>query len=221
MDAVVDEVIAESADQSFEKAASTIGHLTLPSTTLWLHPAIVILLTASLSHTLKSIGSEAILTFLVQPTHSFLFQRGLARKQSVLKRDLFETRQQLGKTSSQDEFAKWAKLRRKVDKTLAELEGVNKSLSSSRSTLSMIVKALLFIVTTLAPFAVTTYYRKTPIFWLPPGAAIPPMALIRGGKKAGGTAAANWLGPMGWVLSLPSAPAGAVSATVWNMVCGR
>jgi len=46
----------------------------------------------------------------------------------------------LSKTSSQDEFAKWAKLKRKVDKGLADLEKLSEltthcaSLSEARAT---------------------------------------------------------------------------------------
>ena len=34
---------------------------------------------------------------------------------------------ELAKTSSQDEFAKWAKLRRKLDKGIADLEKISES----------------------------------------------------------------------------------------------
>lgn len=89
----------------------------------------------------------------------------------------------------------------------------------------MIVRGALFVLTTIAPFAVSTYYRKTPIFWLPPGADLSGPSSVSDAADPqvwkGAGAAGNWLGPLGWFLSLPSAPKGAVSATVWNMVCGR
>lgn len=140
-------------------------------------------------------------------------------EQRKLRADVFATKQQLAKTSSQDEFAKWAKLRRKVDKGIADLDKLSMfpflfsrsaltrllltttpfttdgTLSSSRTTFTLLFKGLMFILTTLLPFAVTSYYGKTPIFWLPPGG--------------------NWFGPLGWFLSLPRAPAGSVSSTMW------
>lgn len=64
----------------------------------------------------------------------------------------------------------------------------------------MLFKGVMFIVTTGVPFAVTTYHRKTAIFYLPPG---------------------EWLGPLGWFLALPSAPRGAISATIWSTACKR
>ncbi|CAO1635493.1 unnamed protein product [Parajaminaea phylloscopi] len=189
----------------------------LPRTPLFLHPAAVILIVAASSQALKAFGHENVVA-LVSPLHAAVFHSSTARTQKQLKRELFETRQQLNQTSSQDEFAKWAKLRRKVDKTLADLEAINKTLASSRSSLALVVRGALFLATTILPFAVTTYFRKTPIFWLPPSPAST-SGFSGWGKSSG--AAGEWLGPLGWALSLPSAPRGAVSATVWNMVCGR
>lgn len=97
----------------------------IPNTSLWLHPAVVILVTAILSNILKSIGNERFVALLA-PVHSAIFSSSATRKQAALKKELFTTRQELGMTSSQDEFAKWAKLRRKVDKTLADLEVISK-----------------------------------------------------------------------------------------------
>ncbi len=45
-----------------------------------------------------------------------------AREQRQLRRELVRVRQEMNNTSSQDEFAKWAKLRRQHDKLQAELE---------------------------------------------------------------------------------------------------
>ena len=50
-------------------------------------------------------------------------------RQRQLKAELLTTKKELMQTSAQDQFAKWAKLRRSVDKGLAELE----KLSESRS----------------------------------------------------------------------------------------
>lgn len=44
------------------------------------------------------------------------------RANRALKKDTLAAKLELARTSSQDEFAKWAKLRRKLDKLVAELE---------------------------------------------------------------------------------------------------
>ena len=46
----------------------------------------------------------------------------LAARQRALKTEILSTKSELLKTSAQDQFAKWAKLRRSVDKGLADLE---------------------------------------------------------------------------------------------------
>lgn len=43
-------------------------------------------------------------------------------RQRALKSEILSTKSELLKTSAQDQFAKWAKLRRSVDKGLADLE---------------------------------------------------------------------------------------------------
>ncbi|KAL9935323.1 hypothetical protein V8E36_005671 [Tilletia maclaganii] len=164
-----------------------------------MHAALAILLATLAAEIVSWVGKERIvgsLHFLFVQ----LFHSNVLAEQRKLKAEIYATKQELDKTSSQDEFAKWAKLRRKVDKGLQDLEKINASLTASRSTFPMLVKALLFVVTTVIPFAVKTYHRKTPIFWLPPG---------------------GWFGPVGWALSLPGAPAGSISATIWGMVCSR
>lgn len=48
------------------------------------------------------------------------------KAQRRLRKQVLEDKAELSKTSSQDEFSKWAKLKRKVDKGLAELEATSK-----------------------------------------------------------------------------------------------
>jgi hypothetical protein len=43
-------------------------------------------------------------------------------RQRQLQAELLTTKKELLQTSAQDQFAKWAKLRRSVDKGIAELE---------------------------------------------------------------------------------------------------
>lgn len=134
--------------------------------------------------------------------YTLLFHRPTLRSQRALRREILATKQELAATSSQDQFAKWAKLRRRVDKGLADLERTNSELARARTTFSMLFKGIMFVITTILPFCVTSWYSKTPIFWLPP-------------------AQHSWFGPLGWFLALPRAPKGAISSTVWQMVCTR
>lgn len=54
--------------------------------------------------------------------------------------------------------------------------------------------------TMVVPAILSSYFSKSPMFFLPPG---------------------DWLGPFGRLLSFPKAPMGAVSTTVWSTVCSR
>ena len=54
------------------------------------------------------------------------FMRPSYTKQRALKKEILANKAELNATSSQDQFAKWAKLRRKLDKGLADLEKLSK-----------------------------------------------------------------------------------------------
>ncbi|MCJ1433634.1 GET complex subunit get1 [Xylographa pallens] len=48
--------------------------------------------------------------------------------QTTLRREVVRLKREMNATSSQDEFAKWAKIRRQHDKVLAEYDGKSESL---------------------------------------------------------------------------------------------
>lgn len=91
-----------------------------------MHPALIILLVVFGTHVTNLVGRERIQSTLL-PLYLRLFHSKDAKIQRQLKKTIFETRQQLNKTSSQDEFAKWAKLRRSVDKSISQLEATSES----------------------------------------------------------------------------------------------
>jgi len=144
------------------------------------------------------IGKDRIIDFfysiVLRITNSPLHKR-----RESLKKELLDMSIELRKTSSQDEFAKWAKLKRKLDKGATDLEKLNGEIAAKRSRFGMQFQGVLFVVTTVVPFAVTSWHGKQAVFYLPKG----------------------WFGPSGWFLGLPMAPAGAVSCGVWSMVCKR
>jgi hypothetical protein len=130
-------------------------------------------------------------------------------RQRQLKAELLTTKKELMQTSAQDQFAKWAKLRRSVDKGLAELEKLSQShsscpddytflatasdaflpdseLATTKSAFSAKFNGLIWILTAGLQFAVGWWYRKSAVFYLPP----------------------NWFGPLTWTLALPFAPPG-------------
>ncbi|RAK83155.1 hypothetical protein BO79DRAFT_291430 [Aspergillus costaricaensis CBS 115574] len=120
------------------------------------------------------------------------------REQNRLKREVVQLKRDMNNTSSQDEFAKWAKLRRKHDKTMEEYEAINKQLSSQKTSFDWGVKIVRWFGTSGLKFFLQFWYSKTPVFHLPEG----------------------WLPYyVAWVLSFPRAPMGSVSIQIWSNVC--
>ncbi|TEB28464.1 hypothetical protein FA13DRAFT_1735605 [Coprinellus micaceus] len=123
----------------------------------------------------------------------------LAAKQKALKTEILNNKSELLRTSAQDQFAKWAKLRRSVDKGLADLEKLNSEMSSAKSSFSMKFKGVMWFLTTGVELVIGWWFRRQPVFYLPD----------------------SWLGPLTWWLSFPFAPKGSVSVGVWSIACKR
>jgi len=124
----------------------------------------------------------------------------LHRQRQDLRREILKTKAEFQSTSSQDEFAKWARLRRKLDKEVISMEQLNNQIGSARTKFSATFSSLVWIFTTGVQFILISYYRSEPVFFLPQGWF--PSSVV-------------------WTLGLPSAPFGAVSTMAWAMVCRR
>ena len=75
----------------------------------------------------------------------------------------------------------------------------DRAMSSSQFMFSIMFKGFMFVLNSAVPFALNTYYKRVPMFFLPPG---------------------DWFGPLGYLFSFPNAPARAVSSTVWCVCTG-
>ncbi|KAI0745967.1 CHD5-like protein-domain-containing protein [Earliella scabrosa] len=144
------------------------------------------------------IGQSVLLEF-VYSIYLRIFYSATAARQRELKSQILINKKELLQTSAQDQFAKWAKLRRSVDKGLTDLEKLNSELASARTSFSVKFNSAMWIMTTGLQFVIGWWYRKAAVFYLPPG----------------------WFGPLTWWLALPFAPAGSVSCGVWQMACKR
>ncbi|KAI5295101.1 GET complex subunit get1 [Ascosphaera acerosa] len=121
-----------------------------------------------------------------------------ARRRAALKTEVVQLKQQMTATSAQDEFAKWAKLRRKHDKALEQYEQCNKTLVASKVRFNLILGSVRWAATSGLKIGVLFWNSKTPAFALPP----------------------RWLPySVEWVLSFPRAPVGTVSIQVWSAAC--
>ncbi|KAL2759387.1 hypothetical protein ACRALDRAFT_2077761, partial [Sodiomyces alcalophilus JCM 7366] len=121
-----------------------------------------------------------------------------ASEHRKLQAEFLKVRKELNGTSSQDQFAKWAKLRRSHDKLLEQLEASKKSLDASRSKFDSYITAFRMLVTRVPQYALPFWYAKQPMFWLPYG----------------------WFPYyVEWILSFPRAPIGSVSIVSWQLAC--
>lgn len=144
------------------------------------------------------IGKSVLLHFAWSP-YQRIFSRNAVNRQRQLKSEILLKKAELLQTSAQDQFAKWAKLRRSVDKGLADLEKLNGELNASKTSFALKFNTALWMMTTGLQFAIGWWYSRAAVFYLP----------------------AAWFGPITWWLSFPFAPAGSVSCGVWQMACRR
>lgn len=82
---------------------------------------VVVFLIVLLTQLVAWVG-KTVLQELAFGVYARLFLGGSEKAQKRLRAQVMHDKAELAKTSSQDEFAKWAKLKRKVDKGLADLE---------------------------------------------------------------------------------------------------
>ncbi|KAJ9141859.1 Protein GET1 [Pleurostoma richardsiae] len=119
-------------------------------------------------------------------------------EQRKLQQEYLKARRDLNATSSQDEFAKWAKLRRHHDKLLEQLEKKKTGLDASRAKFDAYVNTVRWTATRGVQWFLPFWYSREPMFWLPHG-LFPYYAE--------------------WLLSFPRAPLGSVSIVTWQMAC--
>ncbi|KAI6026230.1 CHD5-like protein-domain-containing protein [Pisolithus microcarpus] len=95
------------------------------------------------------IGHSVLLDLAWGVCCRILYSASITR-QRKLKAELLTTKKELLQTSAQDQFAKWAKLRRSVDKRLAELEKLNSELALQKTAFSVKFNSLVWILTSTA-----------------------------------------------------------------------
>ncbi|KAI9506096.1 GET complex subunit get1 [Coemansia spiralis] len=122
-----------------------------------------------------------------------------AAERLELKDAIVQLRRDLRTVSSVDEFARWAKMRRRLDALSAKFEGVSSDLAIERTAFELYANLVLRAIIYGLRAAVNIYNYREAVFYVP----------------------ANWFYPILWFLSLPSSPMGSVSVTVWSLTCNR
>ncbi|KAK4167349.1 CHD5-like protein-domain-containing protein [Cladorrhinum sp. PSN259] len=114
------------------------------------------------------------------------------------QKEYLAVRHELNATSSQDQFAKWAKLRRQHDKLLEELEKKKSAQDATRVSFDRYLTTARLISTRGLQWFLPFWHSREPMFWLPSG----------------------WFPYyVEWFASFPRAPMGSVSIVVWQMAC--
>ncbi|KAI4195507.1 MAG: hypothetical protein LQ350_007174 [Teloschistes chrysophthalmus] len=146
---------------------------------------------------------------------------GSVQESNSLRAEVVRLKREMQATSSQDEFAKWAKLRRQHDKAEAKYNErasapINPktrqddleltfsaslsatSLKSHRASFTRLVTTTRWLGTNGLRFLIQWWFAKTPMFWIPK----------------------DWVPYyVAWLLSFPRAPVGAVSIQIWGSAC--
>lgn len=128
-----------------------------------------------------------------------VFEKERIQKQRKIKRDILNVKHDLTRTSSQDQFAKWAKLRRKLDSKMSELDKITTSLGYLKTSFEIKFTTFLWVFSNGMQFFMVLWYRSSPVFYLPQ----------------------DWFSPISWIFSLPFAPSGSVSVPFWFLICRK
>ncbi|KAJ2786199.1 GET complex subunit get1 [Coemansia javaensis] len=131
------------------------------------------------------------------------YSRGTGNRKAAerlrLRDAIVELRRDLQAVSSVDEFSRWAKMRRRLDSLSADFERVSSDLAVERTAFELYVNMGLRAAVYGVRAVVNVYNYRVAVFYVP----------------------ANWFYPVLWFLSLPAAPMGSVSVTVWAFACNR
>ncbi|KAK6825197.1 GET complex subunit g.t1.c1 [Apiospora arundinis] len=149
---------------------------------------LVVFLVELAVHLVNTIGAATI---------NNLTSRATAER-AKLQSEYLKIRRDLNATSSQDEFARWAKLRRQHDKLLDQLEKMKKSHEGVKTNFDRTIGVVRWTATRGLKWFLPMWYSKQPMFWLPHG----------------------WFPYYAeWVLSFPRAPLGSISIVSWQLAC--
>lgn len=151
-------------------------------------------------HLINTVGATAINELLWTLYNKFPTSTSKSvQESSVLRAEVLRLKREMNATSSQDEFAKWAKLRRQHDKAVEQYDAKANSLKSFRNNFNQAVTVARWLGTNGLRFFLQFWFAKRPMFWIPRG----------------------WVpGYVEFLLSFPRAPRGSVSIQVWGIACG-
>ncbi|KAL2429893.1 Protein GET1 [Exophiala dermatitidis] len=150
-------------------------------------------------HLVLTIGSKPINDLLWQIYCRLPFQSSHDIQEQIrLRREVVRLKREMNAVSAQDEFSKWAKLRRQHDKAMEEYDKKAAAVSAARASFDTKASAIRWTCTSGLRFALQFWHAKTPVFTYPRGWF-------------------PWY--IEWLLGFPRCPYGGVSINVWSVAC--
>ncbi|KAL6246204.1 GET complex subunit get1 [Rhinocladiella similis] len=160
---------------------------------------VVVFLIQLVCHLVLTIGSKPINDLLWQIyCRTPLGSSHDMKEQIRLRREVVRLKREMSAVSAQDEFSKWAKIRRQHDKALAEHDKKAAAVSSSRGSFDTKATAIRWLCTSGLRFGLQFWHAKTPVFTYPRGWF-------------------PWYAE--FLLGFPRCPYGGVSINVWSTAC--
>ncbi|KAI9204365.1 WRB/Get1 family [Polychytrium aggregatum] len=161
-----------------------------------MHPALNVLICSFLIQLLEIVGYS----FIAKQVYlllSWLSNPAQQRQAEKEKREILDLKNELSSVNAQDEFAKWAKLRRQLDKKVAAFETSGRDRGLQKATFEFQISWGLWLTFWIVKLFLMFTYRASPMFYV---------------RK-------SWLGPFYYFISLPFAPKGSVSVIYWFFAC--
>jgi len=160
---------------------------------------VIVFVIQLLIHLVNTIGAAAINETLWNLYCRLPLRSSQSTAEQIrLRNEVVRLKREMAAVSAQDEFTRWAKLRRQHDKALAEHDKTAETLKTTRSTFDRRANYTRWTLTTGLRFFLQFWHGKTPIFTFPRG-WVP------------------WY--VEWTLAFPRAPSGSVSINVWSAAC--
>ncbi|XP_028817054.1 guided entry of tail-anchored proteins factor 1 [Denticeps clupeoides] len=122
-----------------------------------------------------------------------------AEQETEMKSEIQEMRKELSSISMKDEFARYARLERKINKMTDKLKTHVKSRTAHQAKIKWIVNIIFYILQAALMISLIWKYYADPVTVVP----------------------SKWIAPLERLVAFPSGVAGGVGITCWLIVCNK
>ncbi|XP_030433435.1 tail-anchored protein insertion receptor WRB [Gopherus evgoodei] len=122
-----------------------------------------------------------------------------AEQESQMRADIHNMKQELSTISMMDEFARYARLERKINKMTDKLKTHVKARTAQLAKIKWVINIVFYILQAALMISLIWKYYSEPVTVLP----------------------SKWLAPMERLVAFPTGVAGGVGITCWLVVCNK